>query len=71
MTNSRATSFGLAHSQNAPTRPGLDTAPRFELGHDSFMSLSGTTINSSPLAHVSVVVASVVSVSIRRAPRGA
>lgn len=63
--------LGHARSQNAPTRPGLDTAPRFDLGQRSFMSLSGTTINASPLAHVSVVVASVVSVSIRRAPRGA
>lgn len=63
--------LGHAHSQNAPTRPGLDTAPRFDLGRRSFMSLSGTTINASLLAHVSVVVASVVSVSIRRAPRGA
>lgn len=35
------------------------------------MSLSGTTIKSYLLAHVSVVVASVVSVSISRAPRGA
>lgn len=51
--------------------PGLDTASGFDLGLGSYMSLSGTTINASPLAHVSVVVASVVSVSIRRAPRGA
>ena len=71
MTNSCATSFGLARAENSPVSPGLDTAPRFDLGQRSFMSLSGTTINASLLAHVSVVVASVVSVSIRRAPRGA
>ena len=71
MTNSRATSLGLARAESSPVSPGLDTAPRFDVGYTFFMSLSGTTINASPLAHVSVVVASVVSVSISRAPRGA
>lgn len=34
------------------------------------MNLLGTTTKASPLAHASVVVVSVVSVSIRRAARG-